>query len=147
MAEPRDTFRTTLEGDSDFADSLTGGIYDATELPNEWLTPSGTPDAWDVNGVLKPCAVIRWQGWSPHGPYVVTGSERGFVEVYLYQVNGVAVIEAATDALKALMHRNRMIADGKTYWFELVHQPGIVPADEVGGAQSMFCRFSCLRVR
>lgn len=147
MSEPRDMFRTTLEGDSDFATPLTGGIYDASELPDQGLTPSQPQEAWDANGVLKPSAVIRWRGWSPYGPYNVSGSERGFVEIYLYEVNGVAVLETAANALKALMHRNRMIADGATYWFRLIHQTGIVPADEVGGAQSLFCRFSCIRVR
>lgn len=141
MAEPRDSFRALLEADSTFADPLTGGIYDASELPEEGLTPTEAPGAWDAYGVLKPCAVIRWRGSVPVDAYPENGSERRTVEVYVYQQDGIDTVDAAISRLAVLLNRYRLIASGKSYHFKRAGTMGEFVADEVGGANAMMARF------
>src|SRR5512133_2586310 len=132
MTTLRDAFRLALEGDTAFATPLTGGIYDASELPPEFLTPSQTPSAWDSDGILKPCAVIRWRNEQPFGPHF--HSERTFAEVYVYQVSGTAIVEAAILRAKNLLHRSQLTAtDYGLRWLNWVGG-GDVPAPELGNA-------------
>jgi hypothetical protein len=149
VADLRAVFRTTLEGDSAFATPLTGGIYDESELPEEGLTPTLTPGAFDLTtGELKPCAVINWRDFQPFGPHFEEGSERGYVELYIYQQTGVDVIETA--AKRAIVLFNRQMLDATDYglcWLNMVHRSRILRAQELGGARGLFVRFEIFRVR
>jgi hypothetical protein len=149
MTDLRAVLRTTLEGDSAFASPLTGGIYDESELPEEGLNPSQTPGAFDLTtGEIKPCAIIHWRDFQPYGPHFEEGSERGYVEIYVYQQTGVDVIETAAKRAVALLNRARMTAaDYGLCWLNMVHRSRILRAQELGGARALFVRFEITRVR
>lgn len=68
---------------------LTGGLYKAGDLGAEGINRSETPDAFDADGYLKPCGLIRQRSAVNTGDlsdfeYKLI-SLRETIEIYLYQ--------------------------------------------------------------
>lgn len=84
-----DDIKSALELDTDLADLLTGGIFADVEEVNRQLTP----DAFDANDEIQPCALIKEGTESKLQP-----TRRGVqtpVTIYFYQRSGYDVIEEA----------------------------------------------------
>jgi hypothetical protein len=131
---------TTLEGDTTLIAILTGGIYDASELPADGLTPTAAPSAF--NGVrVKPCAVIRWRNTT--GTELIGSSKRRFFEIYFYQVAGQDQIEAAMVRCRALLDRAKAFTDedDQVYYTTWVEDMGDLIAEELDGAAMGFSRY------
>ena len=104
MATQRQTLLTFLEADSALTTLLTGGIFDASELDLEGLSPSDLPT--DAVGRVQPLLLIRWRG---EGEKEVIGrTERRTVELYLYDFAGYATIEAAKRRIKTLLDNQKI---------------------------------------
>lgn len=102
----RDTIKAYLEADMTLMALLTGGIYAGTEI-----TRQSTPDAFDANGEVEPCALVSAEAEDPTGPY--GHSARSFVTVYLYERSGYTNIDAARARIYVLLHRDRV---GTSVW-------------------------------
>lgn len=141
----RSVLLAALEADNTLMGHLTGGVHDATELPDEGVTYATTPGAFDSAGRVKPHAVIRWRSWILANEYPDAGAERGTVEIYL---NGaIASIENAAGRLKALLHRQRITGSGEVYLCRMIYESSAIQADEIGGAPQMFVRLHIYRFR
>lgn len=146
MATLRETVKTTLTGDDDWDELLTGGTFDAADFDREGMSLDNIPT---VSGGVRiaPFAVIRWRASNPFGPFPVDAEQQSF-EVYIYADIGYAAIEQAVGLAKSLLHDQYLTADDRA----LAHViytfiSGEVPADELGGAPCQFIRFSVNHIR
>jgi len=138
----RTDLRETLEGDATLVAILTGGIYDASELPQDGLTPEAAPGAYAANGVtLKPCAVLRFRNMNE--TEIVGNSRRRFFEIYFYQHVGQAQIDIAQARCRALLHPHKQFttSSDQFYYTTWVDDLGDLVADELNGAAMSFSRY------
>lgn len=143
MATLRAAVKTAIEGDGTLAGLLTGGVYD-----RRGINRTATPDAYDANGELKPCAVVTVEAASPLG-HREWAFEQVFVVVYLYEEegNGYAAIDQAGLRLRTLFHNETLATtDGDVHHME--HADSLVDMyDEVLKAEMGYERFVCYRRR
>jgi hypothetical protein len=95
-----------MTGDVTLMAVLTGGVFKAETVGREGVTRETAAAAFDANGYLKPCALVRQRGNVPDGN-VSDGitqqtSAAQVVEVYVYEDRGYSNIDAALDRLYAL---------------------------------------------
>lgn len=96
-----DAITSLLQGDATVTAALTGGVHRANEISRQ-----GTPTAYDANGELLPCALVRQESGTPWGPHEHSG--RLYVVVVIYQRSGLATIETARKRVYALLHRQKL---------------------------------------
>jgi hypothetical protein len=133
----RDDLLTTLTGDSELFDLLPGGIYTGTEISRQT-----TPSAFDSNGEIRPCALLRIESQSPVGPYA--NSARTYVLVFVYQFKGYDVIDPALDRIFALLDRKKV---GDSTW-EVRHADDVRDVEDQGLMCSMaYSRYVITRMR
>ena len=133
--------RATLEGDATLTGILTGGIYDASELPQDGLTVSAVPGAFDSLDRVLPCAVIRFREMSETA---ISGhSRRRFAEIYVYQHRGMDLVDAALARCRALLHPHKQFTTdgGQVYYTTWVDSVGDLVADELDGAAMSRSRY------
>jgi hypothetical protein len=94
-----------LQSDSQLTAILPGGVHRAKEISRQ-----ETPAAYDANRELQPCALVRQETETPWGPY--EHSARLYVTVWFYQRSGYDAIDAARKRVYALLHRQRITAEG-----------------------------------
>lgn len=146
MTALRQVLRETLEGDATLMALLTGGVFDAAELPDDGLTPGMTGSPWNAStGVLAPCAVIRWRNRAPYGPHWDLGSERLFVEVYLYGMR--TTIESAADRVNVLLNAQLLSADSRNVRIKKAGGMQEVPTLELGNVNGLMLRFQAVRIQ
>lgn len=101
-----DDFKTRMEADATLMAILTGGVYTKAETGREGITRDTTPDAFDGDGYLLPCALVRQRGLTPDGVLLdemaVQASTAQVVEIYLYEDSGYSNIDAALARLFVL---------------------------------------------
>lgn len=146
MPTLREVVKNTLEADVILTGILPGGIFDASELPQDGGGASSAPRQSD--GVrINPYAIIRWgnsAGYPPHKVY----AEQGSVEIYFYQDTGYAIIEQAISRVKALLNDVYLEASDRVLaHVSFAFNSREVPADELGGAPCQFSRYSIIHVR
>ena len=95
------TILAALQGDSQLAGILTGGVYDGAQVGD--ISRQATPAAYDGNSELKPCAILKPETQAPAGPH--PDSSRLFVTIWFYQQSGSAEIDAARIRAYHLLHR------------------------------------------
>ena len=88
-----DTFITSLY--------LTGGLFKSGDLGPEGITRETAPAAFDSDGFLKPCALVKQRSTVNTGDlsdidYKLI-SKREVVEIYLYQDTGFDTIDNAVN--------------------------------------------------
>lgn len=96
-----DDLRLSLTGNPAVMALLTGGVHSDTLISRQT-----TPTAFDDNGEIQPCALVKTGVETPSGPH--HRGSRAFVEVYLYQYTGYAAIRAARDLIYTLWHEQRI---------------------------------------
>ncbi|MCP4424219.1 MAG: hypothetical protein GY803_07005 [Chloroflexi bacterium] len=98
MSEARKTvIKNLLEADVDFMALATGGVHTAVEISRQ-----DTPGAFDGNGEIRPCCLIKTETTTPTGPF--THSSRSFVVLIFYQRRGYDAIAAMRERAYALLH-------------------------------------------
>jgi len=97
---------------------LTGGVYSFVETGRLGISRTSTPGAFDADGLLKPCAVVKARGAAPDGGADDDGAQvasyRQVVEVWLYADGDAAqtTIEAAQRRAFTVLH-GKMIGSDK----------------------------------
>jgi hypothetical protein len=107
----RDDVKTVLDADAELVALLTGGIYDASDLEGSEITRQSAPDAFDANGEILPCALIRLGTNAQTGPY--DASQRTSIRIFYYQRSGYDVIDQAIDLVRVDLDRKQI---GSTIW-------------------------------
>lgn len=95
------TILAALQGDTQLAGILAGGVYDGTEIND--ISRQATPAAYDEYSELLPCAIVKPETQTPAGPH--PDSSRLFVTIWFYQQSGSAAIDAARVRAYHLLHR------------------------------------------
>lgn len=99
-------FYTRITGDSTIMALLTGGVYKAETVGIEGISREQTPSAFDANGYLKPCCLVKQRGEIPDGtlldPIAQVMSVSQVVECWLYQDRLYTTIDSAGERLKYL---------------------------------------------
>lgn len=97
---------------------LTGGVYSYVETGRLGVNRDGTPSAYDTDGLLKPCAVVKARGAQPDGGADDDGlqvaSYRQMVELWFYADGDAALttIESAKKRAFTVLH-GKMTGTGK----------------------------------
>jgi hypothetical protein len=112
-----------LLADSTLMALLTGGVYTDEELGIQGMRrgdDSPTENAFDADGVLKPCAVVRQGAETAYGGIrsvkdQITGMTQP-IEVYFYEDRGRDVIIAAKQRAYELLENRRLPASYPLIW-------------------------------
>ena len=95
-----------MTADATLTSLLTGGVFTSGLAGEEGISRDTTPDAFDPDGYLQPCALVVQQGNIADGQVVdydtQTISSIQRVEIWLYQDRGYATIDAAAARLRTL---------------------------------------------
>lgn len=104
-------FAARMRADATLIATLTGGIYTREDIGPDGISRETTPGAFDANGYLRPCALVKQRGDLPDGEVVDEGeqtvSARQVVEVWLYQRIAYAAIDAAKARLYTLFQSHQ----------------------------------------
>jgi len=112
-----------LSNDSTLMGVLTGGLYDAADVEGGEISRQGTPDAFDDNGEVLPCALLRLTGLAPAGPS--WHSARLSFSLLFYQRSGYDSIDAARARAYALLHKER-VSPGSGGCWEIDHSDDVM---------------------
>lgn len=141
-----------LKGNQALLDIMTGGIYSDQEAGIEGIhrgDDSTTENAFDENGNLKPCILVRQDGQVPYGTvrnlkqkFVATSQ---MVRVYFYQRRGHALIEEAKELVYGILEGYKL-EDAYPIWFEY-ETPYLYDGGPV--SNSTVCRqdWQCISIR
>lgn len=126
-----------LTGDATLMGLLTGGIHTALEISRQY-----TPAAFDTNGEILPCALLRLETEGPTGPYRT--SSRLFAAVLFYQRHGYDVIDQAVARTFAVLHERHT---GAGMW-QILHADDVLDQeDQALGCSLAMSRFAVYRMR
>lgn len=113
-----------LNSDSTLMSALTGGLYhEVSEISRQ-----ATPDAYDGNKELQPCALIRQETGTPWGPH--DHSARLYVTIWFYERNGYTNIEAARKRVYDLLHRQKLTPVDGSGNYDIRHADDLLDQEE-----------------
>jgi len=118
----RAAVKALLESDSTLMATLTGGLHTATEISRQ-----GTPEAFDANGEIEPCGLLKFGTVTPYGPH--DHSARLYFSVMLYQRSGYDNVEAARERIYALLHQQRVTPSIGACW-EIAHADDVLDQED-----------------
>lgn len=113
-----------LSNDDTLMATLTGGLYKDVEISRQ-----GTPDAFDANGEIEPCGLLKMETQTPFGPH--DHSARLFFSLLLYQRSGYGSTQAARERAYALLHRGRVSPAAGGCW-QIFHADEVLNAEDDG---------------
>lgn len=105
----RDALYQRLTGDGTLMAVLTGGLHTQTEISRQ-----NTPAAFDTNGEILPCGLLKFETQTPWGPFA--HGSRLYFSLLLYQRAGYQAIETARQRLYALLHRQKVTPATGSCW-------------------------------
>ena len=112
--------KAILEADATLVALATGGVYDYAEAGPDGISRTTTPDAFDSNGIIKPCILLKSRGGVPDGALTDEGTQylsvREALEVWFYEDTGYANIEAMRDRVYTLLHATQLTNTFKVLW-------------------------------
>ena len=129
--------RTLLIADTNLMNLLTGGVYtwDVTGKLFISRDNTATSAAFDTNGVLKPCCMVKIRSSVPvealTDPLPLQG-ERSALELWFYQDNGYDTIESAKQRAFKLLHETCL--DGYTLFHAGAPFQRTYTEEDFGGA-------------
>jgi hypothetical protein len=98
-----DDIKTALANNGSLAALLTGGIFNDVEEINR----QDTPGAFDANGEIKPCALIKYNTEIPlRSGYLSAVNDP--ITIYFYQRQGYSVIEPAMDLAYTILNETQI---------------------------------------
>ncbi|TXH53009.1 MAG: hypothetical protein E6Q97_14380 [Desulfurellales bacterium] len=107
-----EAMRSVLEADATLVALATGGIFSFTETGRLGINRTNTPAAFDSNGIIKPCVLLRLRSSTPD--YVLQDdsnqyqSVREAVELWFYEDSGYSAIETMRSRCYALLHATQV---------------------------------------
>jgi len=102
-----DSIKTALEADGALMALLTGGIFNNVEE----ISKQNTPEAFDANDEIKPCALIKLGVETKTGPHA--RSVRTPIRIYFYQRQGYDVIDPAEELVFNILNDQQI---GERVW-------------------------------
>lgn len=130
----REAIYSLLKDDPALRATLTGGLYVSTEISRQT-----TPDAFDDDRELLPCALLKLETETPWGPF--RDSARLYFTVLFYQRAGVEAIEAARQRVYELLHRQAVSPSGGGGCWEVAHAGDVLDAED----QALECSLATSR--
>ena len=118
-----DAILGVLQGDATLLATLTGGVQRAVEISRQ-----ATPGAFDANGELLPCALVKQETATPWGPHDDSG--RLYVVVYFYERAGYANIEAARERVYGLLHRVKLTPVDGSGNYDVRHANDLIDVED-----------------
>jgi len=128
---------TSLTGDTTLMAALTGGVHSDTHISRQY-----TPTAFDANGELLPCALLRMAADVPAPPH--GRGSRQMVDVYLYQRTGYDAIRTARDRIFDLWHEKKI---GAQTWQIFHTDDANDQEDDALGCSLIVTRFVVVRLK
>lgn len=105
------TIATLLAADATLLATATGGVHSFDSTGRLGINRTNTPTAFDSNGIIKPCVLVRLRSSNPDYALQDDSSQyvamRSMVETWLYQDSGYSTIETMHDRIYALLHAQR----------------------------------------
>lgn len=105
--------------DATLVATLTGGIYKRESVGMEGIT-RGTQAAFDANGYLLPCALVKQAPHVPDGQIydeaAQIDSARQRIEIWLYEDRGYTAIDSAKARLKVLFKGHKFSNAAPILW-------------------------------
>lgn len=133
----RETVRSFLADDDTLEGLLTGGFHGTREI-----TRQDTPGAFDGNGEIQPCLLVKLETDTPVGPY--PRGSRLYFNIIFYQRSGYDVIDQALERTYDLLHRSKL-TDG--VW-EISHADDVLDQeDEALNCSMSYSRYMATRLR
>lgn len=117
----RDGIYTLLSGDATLMATLTGGLHRTDEVGE--ISRQTTPAAFDANGEILPCALLRFSTITPAGPYV--HSARLMFSLCLYEPKGYQNVDAARERAYVLLQRAK-VTPGEGGCWEIRHTDDVL---------------------
>jgi len=97
-----DDVRAVLVADVTLMALLTGGVYNDVEE----ISRQNTPGAFDANGEVEPCALIKIGTETPRGPFI--HSVQTPVLIYFYEYSDFTSIDIALVRVYGLLHDQKV---------------------------------------
>jgi len=100
--------------------AATGGIYDLDETGPQGINRTITPAAFDANGIIKPCILLKLRSSEPD-PYLADEGARyvgvrEMLEVWFYEDDGYSNIETMRNRVWALLHAVQLSGTFMCLW-------------------------------
>lgn len=112
--------KTILEADATLLATATGGVWDYDETGRKGLSRTLTPTAFDANGIVKPCVLLKLRDAVPDGMLVDDGSQtqslREVLEVWCYQDSGYGAIETMQARVYTLLQAVQLTGTFGCWW-------------------------------
>jgi hypothetical protein len=118
----REAIYGRLSGDATLMATLSGGLHTQSEISRQL-----TPAAFDANGEILPCGLLKLETQSPWGPFA--HSSRLYFSVMLYQRAGYEAIETARTRLYQLLHEQKATPASGGCW-EIRHSGDVLDAED-----------------
>lgn len=148
METLRQTLLDLLKNDTALSAILTGGVMDASELPDDGGGAGSAPR--DLGNVrIKPYAIIRWRAGSRmHGDIPGFRASSRAVEIYNHQQRGYDVIDQAIEREIDLLDNAYLnVADRTLAHLTFIHESPEIPTRELGLIPARFVRFMVVDFR
>lgn len=101
-------FASRMTGDATLMAILTGGVFTSGGVGIDGITRGAAPSAFDANGYVKPCALVRQRGLIPdfqiEDGLAQVASAGQTVEIWLYEDKTYTAIDAALARLYVLFY-------------------------------------------
>jgi hypothetical protein len=111
---------TLIEANAPIMAILTGGVYAYGALGIEGLTRESVAAAFDANGFLKPCLIVKQRAAVPDlilDDMITKESSTGqALELWIYEDRGYSSIDSVLPLLKALLHGTRLTNSFPLEW-------------------------------
>lgn len=137
-----------LRADSTFMSTLPGGLYDSVDE----VSRQKTPEAFDANKLLRPCALLKGGTVTRVGP--VSRAAQQVFRLFLYERNGRASIEPARRRAFDLLHEQQVaLGAGEGRVYEITHLDDVLDGSDdtlaiaPDYAALIVCRFQAVLMR
>lgn len=126
-----------LSADAALMATLTGGLHNAGEVGE--ISRQTTPEAFDANGEILPCGLLKLESTTPWGVY--DDSARLYLTLMLYQRVGSDTIDVARRRIFTLLNKQviRPVDDGACW--EVAHAGDTLDAED----QALGCSLAVSR--
>lgn len=112
--------KALLEADATLVAAATGGIYDLEETKRLGVNRTTVPGAYDSDGIIKPCVLVKSRSAIPDGALADDGNQyvslRQILEVWFYQDSGYSTIETMRNRVYLLLQAKQLDGTFMCYW-------------------------------
>lgn len=104
--------KSVLEADSTLLATATGGVWSWDETGRTGINRTSTPAAFDSDGIIKPCVLLKLRSSIPDGAVVDEATQltsyQQMIECWLYADVDFTAIETMSSRIYALLHCKRL---------------------------------------